>query len=126
MLRERLTVIPEEKANTLTDEESLTREIDLDNTNEVMTELMRVMVFHDFKTMDADPTRWAMQGGLIKTGQRNPHKIQAFVNIGASDNIFVQIEIIRIPENPMILVKGNFKTTEVLEMIRNLPYFPRD
>ncbi len=117
MLRERLTVIPEEEA--------LTREINLENTNEVMTELMRVLVFHDFKTMDADPTRWSMQGGLIKTGQQNPHKIQAFVNIGGSNNIFVQIEIICIPENPTILVKGNFKAKEVLEMVRNLPYFPR-
>ncbi|MDY6898586.1 MAG: hypothetical protein SWZ49_10995 [Cyanobacteriota bacterium] len=126
MLRERLTVIPEENANILTDEESLTREIDLDNTNEVMTELMRVLAFHDFKTMDADPTRWSMQGNLIKSGQRNSHKIQAFVNISESDNAFVQFEIVSIPEKPQILVQGNFKTTEVLEMIRNLPYFPRD
>lgn len=126
MLRERLTLIPEEEANILADENSLTREINLQDTNEVMTELMRVLVFHDFKTMDADPTRWAMQGGLIKAGKQNPHKIQAFVNIGESNNIFVQIEIICIPENPTILVKGNFKTTEVLEMIRNLPYFPRN
>ncbi|MGB6295422.1 MAG: hypothetical protein WBF90_04455 [Rivularia sp. (in: cyanobacteria)] len=126
MLRERLTVIPEEKADILTDDKSLTREINLQDTNEVMTELMRVLVFHDFKTMDADPTRWAMQGGLIKIGQRNPHKIQAFVNISESDNAFVQFEIVSIPEKPKILVQGNFKTTEVLEMIRNLPYFPRD
>ena len=125
MLRERLTLIPEE-ADILPDDKYFTREINLEDTNEVMTELMRVLVFHDFKTMDADPSRWAMQGGLIKLGQLNPHKIQAFVNIGRSNNIFVQIEIICIPENPMVLVKGNFQAKEVLEMIRNLPYFPRN
>ena len=72
MLRERLTLIPEE-ADILPDDKYFTREINLEDTNEVMTELMRVLVFHDFKTMDADPTRWAMQGGLIKAGQLNPH-----------------------------------------------------
>lgn len=125
MLREHLTPISEQEANIFSDEKIVSPEVNLQDTSQVMTELMRALVHHDFKSMDANPVRWAMQGNLVKTGQQNPHKIQVFLNIRGASNVFIQVEIVRIPENPIILLQGNFPAKAALEMIRNLPYFPR-
>ena len=127
MLLERLTLIPQEEVNILRDKISLERELDLQDSNEVMTELIRHLAFHDFKTIDAEPNRWAMQGILIKAGKENAYKkMQVFLNIRDPNNIYLRVEIIHTPDEqimPIILVEGNFKAAEVLEMILKLPYF---
>jgi hypothetical protein len=124
MLLERLTLRPEEDASVLRDRTSLTRELNLQDPNEVMTELIRNLGYHEFKTIEANPNRWSMQANLIKLGTANPHKIQIFINISGVDNVYTQVEVVRQPDRPIVLQKGNFKAIEVLEMLRNLPYFP--
>ncbi|PAX47620.1 hypothetical protein [Brunnivagina elsteri] len=124
MLLERLTLMPEEDASILRDRTPLTRELNLQDPNEVMTELIRNLGYHEFKTIEANPNRWAMQANLVKLSAANTHKIQIFINIITVDNIYVQVEIVRQPDKPIILQKGNFKTIEVLDMLRSLPYFP--
>ena len=126
MLLERLTLIPEEEAGILRDKISLQSELNLQDSNEVMTELIRNLGYHNFKTRNGDPNRWAMQGILIKAGKDNPYKMQVFLNIHEPNAVYVQAEIVRVPEKPIILIEGNFKPTEVLDMIRKLPYFPEE
>ncbi len=124
MLLERLTLIPEEDVSAFRDKTLSTRELNLQDPNEVMTELMRNLGYHEFKTIEANPNRWAMQANLIKLNTANTYKIQFFINISGVDNVYVQAEIVRPPDRPTVLQKGNFKAIEVLEMLRNLPYFP--
>jgi hypothetical protein len=124
MLLERLTLIPEEDASAFRDRTPLTRELNLQDPNEVMTELIRNLGYHEFKTREANPNLWVMQANLIKLSAANPYRIQVFINISGVDNVYVQAEIVRLPDKPTILQKGSFKSIEVLEMLRNLPYFP--
>lgn len=91
-----------------------------------MTELMRNMGYRDFKTMDGSPSRWSMQGRLIKAGSENPYNLQIFLNITSVDKVFVQVEIVRAPNQPQILVKRNLTAQEALELVRTLPYFPNE
>lgn len=124
MLLERLTLTSEEDTSLLRDRISLNRELNLQNPNDVITELLRNLVYRDFKTIETNPNRWSLQANLVKLGTGNPHRFQVFVNISSVDNVFVQVEIVRQPDRPIILQKGNYKALEVLEMVRNLPYFP--
>lgn len=124
MLLERLTLTSEEDTSLLRDRIPLNRELNLQNPNEVITELLRHLVYRNFKTIETNPNRWSLQENLVKLGTGNPHRFQVFVNISSVDNVFVQVEIVRQPDRPIILQKGNYKALEVLEMVRNLPYFP--
>ncbi|BAZ06652.1 hypothetical protein [Calothrix sp. NIES-3974] len=124
MLLERLTLTSEEDTSLLRDRIPLNRELNLQNPNEVITELLRHLVYRNFKTIETNPNRWSLQENLVKLGTGNPHRFQVFVNISSVDNVFVQVEIVRQPDRPIILQKGNYKALEALEMVRNLPYFP--
>lgn len=124
MLLERLTLTPEKDTGLLRDTMSLNRELNLQDTNEVMTELIRNLGYRTFKTIEGNPNRWAMQADLVKSGTGNPYRIQIFVNINEIDNVYLQVEIVHKPEKTIVLQKGNFKALEVLNVLRSLPYFP--
>ncbi|MEB3182338.1 MAG: hypothetical protein VKL59_25370 [Nostocaceae cyanobacterium] len=125
MLLERLTLVSEEEARILPEKAPRERQLNLQDPNTVMTELIRNLGYREFKTIDAAPSRWSMQGILVQAGTDKPYKMQAFVNIGGFDNIFIQVEIIRASAQPIILVNRKFNGLEALELIQKLPYFPR-
>lgn len=121
-----LTLMSEKEAKTLSQQTSVTPELNIQDPDAVMTELIRFLVGHpEFHTMNADPSRWAMQGILVQTGTDNPYKMQTFINIGGYDRVFVQIELVHAPDKPQTLVKKNFNAKETLDMVRRLPYFPQ-
>lgn len=124
MLLERLTIVPDEEAKALRDRLSVKSELNLQDPNTAMTELIRSMSYREFKTIDANPSRWAMQGTLVQIGT-STHKMQVFLNITGANSVYVQVEIVRPDDQAQILVKGSFNATQALELINKLPYFPR-
>jgi hypothetical protein len=124
MLLERLTIVPDEEAKALRDKLSVKSELNLQDPNTALTELIRSMSYREFKTIDAKPSRWAMQGTLVQVGT-STHKIQVFLNITGTNNVYVQAEIVRPDDQAQVLVKGNFNVTQALELVNKLPYFPR-
>jgi hypothetical protein len=124
MLLERLTLIPDEEVKILRDRASVSSELNLQDPNTAITELIRAMGYREFKTVDANPSRWAMQGILVQAGTSNTYKMQVFLNIGGANNVYVQVEIVRLGDQPQTLVKGNFNATQALELVNKLPYFP--
>ena len=124
MLVERLSFIPDEEVRILRDKLSVKNELDAKDPNTTMTELIREIGYRDFKTVDANPSRWAMQGTLVQAGI-NTYKMQVFLNITGASNVYVQVEIVRTGDQPQTLVKGNFDATQTLNLINKLPYFPR-
>ena len=125
MLLERLSLIPDDEARILRDKLSAKNELNLQDPNTAVSELMRALVYRDFKTMNASPSRWSMQGTLVQADTNNTYKMQVFLNITGSDNVYVQVEIVHVGSQPQTLVKGNFNATQALELINKLPYFPR-
>ena len=125
MLLERLSFIPDEEARMLRDKLSAKSELNLQDPNTAVTELMRAIVYREFKTMDANPSRWAMQGTLVQAGTSDTYKMQVFLNVTGANNVYVQVEIVHAGSQPQTLVKGNFNATQALELVNKLPYFPR-
>jgi len=125
MLLEGLNFVPDE-AEFIGDRKHYYREVDLQDTNAVITELVRTLVYHNFQTVDSNATNWELKGELVKVGQQNPYKMHVFINVGGADYILLKIQIVRSPEKPIVLVNDNFKATAALGMIRNLPYFRND
>jgi hypothetical protein len=126
MLLERVTLVSEDEARMLQDKTPFERVLNLQDPNAVMTELIRNLGYKDFKTIDANPSRWAMQGTLVKAGTDNPYNMQVFLNISGSDKVFVQVEIVHAPDKPQMLVKRNLTAIEALDLVRKLPYFPNE
>jgi hypothetical protein len=124
MLLERLTVIPDEEVKILRDRASAKSVLNLQDPNTAVTELIRAMGYREFKTVDANTSRWAMQATLLQVDTSNTYKMQVFLNINGANNVYVQVEIVRLGDQPQILLKGNFNTTQALELINKLPYFP--
>ena len=124
MLSERLTPTPDEEATILRDRASLISALNLQNPNTAMTELIRAMTNRQFNTLDSDPNRWSMQGSLVKADATNSYKIQVFINIAGANNVYVQVEIIRLGNQPQILIKGDFNVTQAFDLVNKLPYFP--
>lgn len=124
MLLERLNFIPDEEARILRDRLSVHSELDLKDPNTAMTELIRTICYRDFKTMDANPNRWALQETLVQADATNTYKMQVFLNITGASNVYVQVEIVRVGDQPQTLVKGNFNAAQTLNLINKLPYFP--
>ncbi len=121
----RFPLISEQEAKIFSEQVPVT-ELDTQDPDAVMTELIRFLVAHpEFHTMNADPSRWAMQGTLVQTGTGNPYKMQTFINISGYERVFVQIEMIHTPDEPQTLLSKNFNAREALDIVRKLPYFPQ-
>ena len=80
MLLEGLNFVPEE-TEFIGDRKHYYREVDLQDTNAVMTELVRTLVYHNFQTVDSDATNWELIGELVKVGQQNPYKMHVLHSI---------------------------------------------
>ncbi|WP_414620487.1 hypothetical protein [Calothrix sp. CCY 0018] len=89
MLLERLNPMLQDAE--IIDRTPLTYEIDLQDTNAVMTELVRTLVYYNFKTVDSNATNWELEGELVKVGQENPYKMHVFINVGGADYILLKM-----------------------------------
>lgn len=123
MLLERLTITPDEEATIVQNRASRSIALNLQDPNTAMTELITVIANRQFKTIDADPNRWSMQGGLVQSDS-NTYKMQVFLNITGANDVYLQVEIIGLGDQPQILVEGSFNVTKAIEMVNKLPYFP--